>query len=42
VRELFKLFFPNINSFRVYLSEKVAMQIEKSMGLLGISVPNRM
>ena len=32
----------NINSFRVYLSEKVAIQIEKSMGLLGISVPNRM
>ena len=32
----------NINSFRVYLSEKVAIQIEKSMALLGISVPNRM
>ena len=32
----------NINSFRVFLSEKVAIQIEKSMGLLGISVPNRM
>ena len=32
----------NINSFRVYLSEKVAMQIHKSMDLLGISVPNRM
>ena len=32
----------NINSFRVFLSEKVAIQIEKSMSLLGISVPNRM
>ena len=31
-----------INSFRVFLSEKVAIQIEKSMSLLGISVPNRM
>ena len=31
-----------INSFRVFLSKKVAMQIEKSMGLLGISVPDRM
>ncbi len=31
-----------INSLRVFLSKKVAMQIEKSMGLLGISVPDRM
>ena len=32
----------NINSFRVFLSEKVALQIEKSMALLGVSVPDRM
>ena len=32
----------NINSFRVFLSEKVAFQIEKSMALLGVSVPDRM
>ncbi len=32
----------SINSFRVFLSEKVALQIEKSMALLGISVPERM
>ncbi len=32
----------SINSFRVFLSEKVALQIEKSMALLGISVPEKM
>ena len=32
----------SINSFRVFLSEKVAFQIEKSMALLGVSVPDRM
>ena len=32
----------SINSFRVFLSEKVASQIKKSMALLGVSVPDRM
>ena len=32
----------SINSFRVFLSKKVAFQIEKSMALLGVSVPDRM
>ena len=32
----------SINSFRIFLSEKVALQIEKSMTLLGVSVPDRM
>jgi arginyl-tRNA synthetase len=32
----------SINSFRVFLSEKVAFQIKKSMSLLGVSVPDRM
>ena len=32
----------SINSFRVFLSGKVAFQIEKSMALLGVSVPDRM
>ena len=32
----------SINSFRVFLSEKVAFQIKKSMALLGVSVPDRM
>ena len=32
----------SINSFRVFLSEKVASQIKKSMTLLGVSVPERM
>lgn len=32
----------SINSFRVFLSEKVAFQIEKSMALLGVAVPDRM
>jgi len=32
----------SVNSFRVFLSEKVASQIKKSMALLGVSVPERM
>ena len=32
----------SINSFRVFLSKKVAFQIKKSMSLLGVSVPDRM
>ena len=32
----------SINSFRVFLSKKVAFQIEKSMALLGVSLPDRM
>lgn len=32
----------SVNSFRVFLSEKVASQIKKSMTLLGVSVPDRM
>ena len=32
----------SVNSFRVFLSQKVASQIKKSMNLLGISVPDRM
>lgn len=32
----------SVNSFRVFLSEKVASQIKKSMALLGVSVPDRM
>jgi len=32
----------SVNSFRVFLSEKVASQIKKFMTLLGVSVPDRM
>ena len=32
----------SVNSFRVFLSEKDASQIKKSMTLLGVSVPERM
>ena len=33
---------PNARRVRVFLSEKVAFQIKKSMALLGVSVPDRM